>query len=136
MRCANMQFANKNSFGTRNIYPKSEYIYIYIFIVNTTLRTLCRHLSSVKCFGCSWPSSGKFHNYVHGNIYRSGGFIFVLNILKYVRFEYYELLGSSEIYTIIGKNYGNVKYMLCVAAIFHWHKILPIALWPWGRLSL
>jgi len=23
-----------------------------------------------------------------------------------------------------------------VLGIFHYHKILPIALWPWGRLSL
>jgi len=23
-----------------------------------------------------------------------------------------------------------------VIGIFRWHKILPIALWPWGRLSL
>jgi len=23
-----------------------------------------------------------------------------------------------------------------VFGIFHWHKILPIALWPWDQLSL
>ena len=30
-----------------------------------------------------------------------------------------------------------LHYKCCIViGIFHWHKILPIALWPWGRLRL
>jgi hypothetical protein len=83
----------------RNVYPKS----VCIFIAHSTFRTLRSHLTPTTRLGYFWPSSGRFHNYIHGNAYRGGGGLFTVNILKYVYFEYYGLLGNNEIYTIVGK---------------------------------
>jgi hypothetical protein len=75
-------FLIENSYDRRNIYPKS----VYIFIANATVITLRSNLSFTTCFGCFWPSSGRFHNNTHGKVYRGGGVLFTVNILKHVHF--------------------------------------------------
>jgi len=44
--------------------------------------------------------------------------------------------GSSVVKVLCYKSEGRWFYLSWCQWIFYWRKFLPIALWPWGRLSL
>jgi len=44
--------------------------------------------------------------------------------------------GSTEVYVLRYKSESRCFDPSRCQRILHWHKILPIALWPCGRLSL
>ena len=73
--------------------------------------------------------------------YNATDFTFVLNIhiltsFDMLRFLNYHHRGSTVVKVLCYKSEGRWFDCSWCQWIFHWHKILPFALWPWGQFSL
>ena len=60
----------------------------------------------------------------------------VTNLNKHLHYVTSGDHGSTVVKVLCYKSEGRWFYPCWCQWIFHWHKIVPIALWPWGRLNL